>query len=1166
MKKNLPLVILLVVCFWGTINAQTNYTTKITNPSFETGNGTGWTWRGADGYSWIGPNTDGDATKDGSYINGLWNSSISDVECSQTVTGLPNGYYQVSVLISVSYGRLTNQRLFASSGGTTKSMLYGPENHRAYSASNKSIIANSEDFIFGGYSESSAENGPFYKLSVVKYVDADTLTIGIRVSGKSTTQGYDFSYTSRGDAGFFKFDNFTLTEVSDVATLNYIALDAGFLDTSFDPSTETYTATIPQNTTTIKPTVTPSVEGVSVTGDEAVDVSSGTGTSTITVTALDGQTQKVYTINYKIAASEEGSQQEKLYADEFPLGDVKLLDSPFKHARDLNIQTLLKYDVDRLLAPYRKEAGLTPKAASYPNWIGLDGHIGGHYLSAVSMNYAATGDTACKGLMDYMVSELKACQDANTKNHVSWGVGYAGGVPNSSSIWSTFKTGNFSAFNSAWVPWYNVHKSLAGLRDAWLYGGSSEAKNIFLAFCDWTVNITSALSNAQMESMLNTEHGGMNEVLADAYQMTGNSKYLDAAKRFSHKVLLNSMAASVDNLDNMHANTQIPKAIGFERIAELTHDANYTHAANFFWQTVTENRCIASGGVGRKEYFPQASASSDYVNDVEGPESCATYNMLKLTEDLFRANPSAKYADYYERALYDHILSTQNPDNGGYVYFTPARPRHYRVYSAPGQAMWCCVGTGMENHGKYGEFIYTHVNDSLYLNLFIASELDWKQKGVTIRQETTFPNEEQTKLYISAEAPTSFNLLIRSPKWVKKGALKIIVNTDTLAINPQPETYISVNRTWNTGDSVKVLLPMHNSVEELPHVPSYVALMRGPILLGAKTGTQDLAGLIADDSRWGHIASGTLLPLDKAPVIVSNRDSIASDIIPVKGKPMTFKANGLFPDEADTSLVLEPFYKIHDARYMMYWLALNQDQYQHVLDSLAAEQQAALELDSRTIDKVAPGEQQPEVDHNLQSSNSYTGNWQNEFWRDARDGGYISYTFSTQEKSDLSLMVRYWGNEAGNRTFDILIDGVKLTTENLVGKWNVSQFFNVEYPIPNSMTEGKQSITVKFQAINSSNFAGGLFDVRLLEPLNSTGIEQEMKVAKQFKLFVKNKTIVINELPKDATVTVYDLYGRMLARKKATQNTLLIPCDQTGLKIVQILSDGKINAGKVIVQ
>ena len=447
--------------------------------------------------------------------------------------------------------------------------------------------------------------------------------------------------------------------------------------------------------------------------------------------------------------SSDACAQDKLYHNTFPLSDVVLLDGPFKHARDLNICVLLQYDVDRLLASYRREAGLTPKAASYTNWDGLDGHIGGHYMSAMAIIYAATRNVECKRRLDYMISELKACQDAHATTDPEWGIGYVGGVPKSKDVWSSLKKMDFSAYRSAWVPWYNVHKMYAGLRDAWSYAGNEEAKGIFLKFCDWGISVTAALTDSLMQTMLDTEHGGMAEIFVDAYQMTDDAKYLTAARRFSHRMLLDAMASGTDNLDNKHANTQVPKAVGFQRIAELTHDERYLRAGRFFWETVTQNRSLAFGGNSRREHFPSASACEDFVNDVEGPESCNSYNMLKLSEDLFRADPLARYVDFYERTLYNHILSTQHPVHGGFVYFTPARPRHYRVYSAPNEAMWCCVGSGMENHGKYNQLIYTHRSDSLYLNLFVASELQWKEKGITIRQETKFPYEEQTKLVVT---------------------------------------------------------------------------------------------------------------------------------------------------------------------------------------------------------------------------------------------------------------------------------------------------------------------------------------------------------------------------------------------------------------------------------
>jgi len=773
--------------------------------------------------------------------------------------------------------------------------------------------------------------------------------------------------------------------------------------------------------------------------------------------------------------------QDKLYPNEFPLGDVKLLDGPFKQARDLNMQTLLKYDVDRLLAPYRKEAGLPERAKCYPNWDGLDGHVGGHYLSAMAINYAATGNAECKKRMDHMISELKACQDANALKYPDWGVGYVGGIPNSAGLWPKIKAGEVGTIWKYWAPYYNIHKMFAGLRDAWIYTGNTDAKNIFLQFCDWSINITAGLTDAQMEEMLGNEHGGMDEVLADAYQITGNEKYLTGAKRYSHKMFLDPLSQGIDMLDNKHANTQIPKFIGFERIAELGHDSKYGKAGSFFWETVTNNRSLAFGGNSRREHFPAKESCIDFINVNDGPESCNSYNMLKLTEDLFRVHPSAKYADYYERTVLNHILSSQHPEHGGYVYFTPARPRHYRVYSAPNEAMWCCVGTGMENHGKYNQFIYTHSEDTLYLNLFIASELRWKEKGLKIKQETRFPEEEQTRLTVT-EGSGSFKLMVRYPAWVSNGALKISVNGKDVAYAALPTSYICIDREWKKGDGIQIALPMHNSIEHLPNVPEYIAIMHGPVLLGAKTGTEDLKGLIADDGRWGQYAGGEYLPVDKAPILIEDDiQSIGNKLVPVKDKPLNYKLNVKMENPAE--LTLEPFYKIHDARYMMYWLALSNSGYKAYTDSLANIEKEKLALENRTIDQVAIGEQQPETDHAMQLEKSNKGNNLNEFFREARDGGYFSYDLDTKLETNLSLMVRYWGAEWGNRKFDLFIDDEKLVTEDNTGKWNQSMFKEVVYSIPDSMVTGKSHVRVKFQSL-PENTAGAVYHLRLVRKKN----------------------------------------------------------------------------------
>ena len=773
--------------------------------------------------------------------------------------------------------------------------------------------------------------------------------------------------------------------------------------------------------------------------------------------------------------------QDKLYSDEFPISDVTLLDGPLKKARDLNIKTLLQYDCDRLLAPYRKEAGLTPKAKTYPNWDGLDGHVGGHYLTAMAMN-AATGNDDCRQRMEYMISELQLCADANAQNHAEWGKGYVGGMPNSERIWSTFKKGDFSVYFSSWAPFYNLHKMYAGLRDAWVYCGNEQAKTLFLGFCDWAIDLTAGLNNEQMENMLGNEHGGMNEVLADAYAMTQEPKYLQVAMRFSHRKLLTPMSQRQDCLDNMHANTQVPKVVGFERISELANLSHYHEAANFFWDIVTGERSLAFGGNSRREHFPSKEACMDFINDIDGPETCNTNNMLKLTEDMHRRNPEARYADYYELATFNHILSSQHPEHGGYVYFTPARPRHYRNYSAPNEAMWCCVGTGMENHSKYGQFIYTHVGNALYVNLFVASELNWREKGLTLHQETEFPYAETSRITIT-NGKGQFPILVRYPGWVKPGSFSVKVNGQDVDIITGPSSYVTIERKWKKGDVIDITFPMYNSVKYLPNVPQYIALMHGPILLGMKTGPEDRAHLVADDSRFGQYASGKKLPINEAPILINdNIDAIAEQLTTIDSRPLHFMLETkVVNGDTNKAYELQPFFEIHDSRYMIYWLALSEQSYKGYLDGLAKAEQERQALEARTVDKVQPGEQQPETDHQMETDQSQVGNSNDVFYRDARDGHYFSYLMQTGGQTDLSLRLKYWGvGEWKTHEFDILIDDVLVKEINNTGKYRISEFKYETYPVPADLLKGKQQVRVKFVA-KPRRQIGEIYEVRLVK-------------------------------------------------------------------------------------
>ena len=773
--------------------------------------------------------------------------------------------------------------------------------------------------------------------------------------------------------------------------------------------------------------------------------------------------------------------QDKLYKDEFPLGDITLLDGPLKHARDLNVQVLLKYDCDRMLAPYRKEAGLQPRKPSYPNWDGLDGHVGGHYLSALAIN-AATGNEECRKRMEYMISELQLVLDANNQRPAAWCHNYIGGVPNSAKMWTAFSKGDFGPYFGTWAPFYNIHKMYAGLRDAWLYCGNEQAKNLFLKFCDWAVDITRDLNDEQMEKMLGNEHGGMNEVLADAYAITGEQKYLDCARRFSHRMLLVPLENGKDCLDNMHANTQIPKVIGYQRIAELAHDVQYHNASEYFWEIVTRQRSLALGGNSRREHFPTKENCIDYINDIDGPESCNTYNMLKLTEDLNRVKPNGMYGDFYETAMFNHILSAQHPQHGGYVYFTSARPRHYRNYSAPNEAMWCCVGTGMEDHGKYGQFVWTHdkgvkaEDDALYVNLFVASELNWKDRKMVIRQQTAFPYAETSVVEV-AKGKGTFILKVRKPSWCENFTVKGVgFDADSYEENG----FVCIKRKWKKGDQIKISMPMHAYIKPMINVPQYVAIMYGPILLGMKTGTEDMRGLIADDSRFGQYAGGKKLALDEAPILLPKHlDDIAKNLKPVPGKPLHFKLATRMENAIDGEL--QPFFEIHDSRYMMYWLALGENDYKAYMQKLADEEKARQALEARTVDKVNPGEQQPETDHRMETDDSNKGNTEGIFFRDAKDGHYFSYLMQTKGETNLSLQLKFWGQDEWRTSeFDIYVNDKLLCSVNNSHRWRTTQFKTVDYAIPSEFVKGKKEIRVKFVAQKGKQ-VGQIYGVRLVK-------------------------------------------------------------------------------------
>lgn len=778
--------------------------------------------------------------------------------------------------------------------------------------------------------------------------------------------------------------------------------------------------------------------------------------------------QMVLTLIAATIVSQPLAAQTKTVAESFRVSDVRLEASPFKHAEDMDIRYLLALDPDRLLAPYLKEAGLKPKADNYTNWenTGLDGHVGGHYLSALSFMWAATGNEEIRQRLDYMLAELKRCQDAA-------GDGYLAGVPGGRQIWKEIAEGNIraSAFglNDRWVPLYNIHKIYAGLRDAYLQAGRQEAKTMLVKLTDWMADITKNLSDDQIQDMLRSEHGGLNETFADVAAITGEKKYTTLAHRFSHDFLLQPLLRHEDKLTGIHANTQIPKVIGFKRIADVEGNNEWSEAARWFWQTVVENRSITIGGNSVREHFHPADNFESMLTSEQGPETCNTYNMLRLTKMLYETSADSRYMDYYERALFNHILSTQDPVQGGFVYFTPMRPGHYRVYSQPQTSFWCCVGSGLENHARYGEMIYSHSGDKkLFVNLFIPSTLSWGD--VTISQQTAFPYEEGTTISVSpAKGKKKFAMMVRIPEWTEKENITCLVNgKETKA--KQENGYIIVERTWEEGDRLHVTLPMHLSAVGLPDGSNNFSFLYGPIVLASRMGTQRQDGMFADDSRGGHIANGPRLPLQDMPVIIGDKDELLKHL-KKDDKQLTFKLTGVTPARYE-GMTLEPFFRIHESRYMVYWPVMTEAEWNVESEKRAERERAVQALDNRTADKVVCGEQQPESDHFVEMSKANAGDDEGTHWRETRD--WFSYRMKTAGQA---TAVRIVFRHDANRDARVFVDGVE------AGLFGAETNGIVEMPIPES-SRSAETIVVKV-ATATKPLTPHVYEVRVVKSHSS---------------------------------------------------------------------------------
>jgi uncharacterized protein len=595
--------------------------------------------------------------------------------------------------------------------------------------------------------------------------------------------------------------------------------------------------------------------------------------------------------------------------ENFDLGEVRLLEGPFRDAQERDLQYLLSLDPERLLVMFRSTAGIYSYSAytqAYGGWesptSGLRGHTMGHYLSACALMYASTGDERLKRRTDYLVGELARCQAMLAEN--GYHAGYLSAFPE-------YFFDRVDAQKPVWAPWYTMHKIMAGLLEVHVHTGNPQALEVLNRIADWVKFRVDRLTPEQMQGSLKTEHGGMNEVLANLYAVTGNPDHLRLAQAFNHRAVFDPLARGEDRLDGLHANTQFPKIIGAAREYELTGNEGYRDIARFFWREVAFKRSYAIGGNSDNEHFFPVSDFPDHLSTVTD-ETCNTYNMLKLTEHIFAWEPKAETMDFYERGLYNQILASQDPDSGMVTYFVPMKAGLFKTYSTPDNSFWCCLGTGMENHAKYGREIYAHDDRSLYVNLFIPSTLSWRERGLTVRQETRFPEEAATRLSIATAQPTKLALRVRQPAWCR-AAVGLRVNGSLVEAHADSSGYVTIEREWRNGDRIDIDLPMSLRTEPLPGNERTVAIFYGPIVLAGELGTEGMpaGGTYAEDqkkfAKW---------PTTAAPVLAGDPAAVLAALRPVPGERLTFRTQGI-GRPSDVTLI--PFYRLHHQRYTLYW-------------------------------------------------------------------------------------------------------------------------------------------------------------------------------------------------------------------------------------------------------
>jgi uncharacterized protein len=758
-----------------------------------------------------------------------------------------------------------------------------------------------------------------------------------------------------------------------------------------------------------------------------------------------------------------------------PLSEVRLTGGPLKHAQDLDAQYLLQLDPDRMLYYLRKSAGLESKATQgYGGWDGpgrnLTGHIAGHYLSAVSYMYAATGDPRFKQRADYMVAQLAEVQDKQ-------GDGYIGALMGTERVNGTnqlvagkilfqqladgkIRSGGFD-LNGMWSPWYVEHKIFAGLRDAYRLTGNTNALAVEVKFAGWADGILSPLDEAQIQRMLNTEFGGMNEVMADLYADTGDPRWLTTYGHFEHHAIVDPLAKHEDILGGKHGNTQVPKMLGELQYYIFTGNQTNGAAAEFFWEQVVNHHSFATGGHGHDEYFWPADKLNDIVEGRDD-ESCNVYNMLKMTRALFALHPDEQYAAFEERALFNHVLASIDPKDGRTCYMVPVGQSVRHEYQDMLEDFTCCVGTGMESHALHGDGIYYESGDKLWVNLYVPSIARWQTENATLEMKTDFPQGESATLTMALKLKKHFTLALRRPAWAGDG-FAVTINGRTVGDLPAPGSYVELNRAWNDGDTVTLVLPKKLHQEPLPDNPDRVALLWGPLVLAGDLGPEEQRG--ASDN---HPDQETAIP-----VFVSASQPLTDWLKPVPGQPGTFRTDGVGRPK-DVTFV--PFYQLPERTYGIYWDLFTPQGWANRANEIAAERERQNQLQLATVAFVQPGQMQSERDFNEQGEDSSPDRVMG---RPARRGrNWFSFELPVDASRPASVVVTYYSDEWRKRTFDILVDGQQVG-QQVIEKKGEPHFFDVEYAIPASLTSGKQKVTVRFQASNG-NEIGAVFGIRMI--------------------------------------------------------------------------------------